>query len=65
MTRMSLYAGTRIATVSLSTCCPAGTTTTVLPPKVRRRMVSAAASAVPLPAATAIVACVMVSGDWP
>ncbi len=65
MTRTSASAGIARRTASLSACCPGGTTTVVLPAKVSLRMVSATAAAVPVPAATAIVAWVIVSADWP
>ncbi len=51
--------------MSLITCPPAGITTRGLPRKVSRRMVSASAAAVSGPAARAMEACVMVSGDCP
>ncbi len=50
---------------SLITWPPAGMITRASPPKVSARMVSATAAAVPGPAARAMEACVMVSGDWP
>ncbi len=65
VTRTSASCGMTMRTASLITCPPGGTTTAGPPLKVSCRMVSSSAAGVPLPAATAIEACVMFSGDWP